>query len=119
MYKRLLKSLTVGLSLFLFLAFPATGDTSPEVAKHIKILKIGDSSDRSRAAFELGILGPKARKAIPALINALEDEYEKVSRWTANTLGKIGPEAREAVPALIKATKHSNYLVRGEAATLH
>jgi hypothetical protein len=42
------------------------------------------------------------RKAIPALIQATEDEDGTVRAWAASALGKIGPDAKAAVPALIK-----------------
>jgi HEAT repeat protein len=45
-------------------------------------------------------MGTKARKAVPALIEALRDTYMPVRKAAVLALGEIGPDAREAAPAL-------------------
>jgi HEAT repeat protein len=59
-----------------------------------------DAVMRMRCALALGNSGPKAVKAVPALIMALRDEVRKVRQHTARTLGRIGPAAKEAIPGL-------------------
>jgi hypothetical protein len=56
-----------------------------------------------QAAYAIGILGAKAKGAVPALI-ALHDQNISVNSRlaTAQALGSIGPAARQAVPALIR-----------------
>ncbi len=61
-----------------------------------------DESVRLHAADALGLRGPSARDAIPALIAALRDESEAVRLNAAYALGAIG---EPAVPALIEALR--------------
>src|SRR5262249_52412652 len=53
---------------------------------------------RAKAAQALGQLGPDAKSAVPALIEALRDASVRIDAATA--LGDIGPEAKKAVGAL-------------------
>jgi HEAT repeat protein len=62
-------------------------------------------------------MGPDAKDAIPALIEALKDNDVQVRRTVARALGKIGPAAKSAVPALQKVTNDADRQVR-DAATL-
>ena len=64
----------------------------------------------------LGVIGPEAKPAIPALIDVLQEEDKYFRSHGAVALGKIGREARAAVPALIKALKDREEDVRREAA---
>ncbi|HEY7159489.1 MAG TPA: HEAT repeat domain-containing protein, partial [Gemmataceae bacterium] len=55
----------------------------------------------------IGLLGPKARQAVPLLVDiVLHDPTDRwgypFSKMAAQALGAIGPEAAEAVPALIQ-----------------
>ncbi len=77
-------------------------DTSPSV--------------RWSAAVALGKIGPDAKAAVPALIEALKDENSEMRRRVAVALGNIGPDAKAAVPALIEALKDENKNVRDSAA---
>jgi len=71
------------------------------VAECLNDLKSSLAGVRSRAAWQLGHLGD--RLAVPALIEALQDENEDV-RWSAAwALGKLGDEA--AIPALEEASE--------------
>lgn len=59
-----------------------------------------DPKSRWMAVVALGEMGSAARDAIPALVDALEDDDVAV-RWdAAKALGKMGPAAASAVPAL-------------------
>ncbi len=100
-----------------------------------KALHAGETAKREAAADVLGRLGPPARPAVPALIEALRDKSAAVALTAAMALAQvdatrggaavqlladsldmpgaalalanIGPEARAAVPALIAALKLS------------
>jgi HEAT repeat protein len=93
---------------------------------------------RAEAAEALGRIGPAARAAVPALIDALKDPEEPerhrdpepsdrpapVERAPARTvrdraaeaLGKIGPAAKDAVPALSRALNDPDKAVGTRAA---
>ena len=72
------------------------------VLKCLNDLKSSLAGVRSRAAWQLGQLGDRA--AVPALIEALQDESEDV-RWSAAwALGELGDEA--AIPALEAASQN-------------
>lgn len=79
-------------------------------------LKDRDRYVRMQAAAALGQIGAEARKAVPALTEALTDEDESIRQWAAHALGQIGPEARSAVPALTAALRDDNAFVRLKAA---
>jgi HEAT repeat protein len=70
----------------------------------IEVLK-GDSNSRMRweAARTLGKIGPAAKPAVSALIQATMDHDALVREHAAEALGDIGPEAAEGIPALIVA----------------
>ncbi len=65
-------------------------------------LKAPAAETRNAAAYELAGMGPAAQAAVPALIEALEDESQYVRFPVAVALGEIGPGAKAAVPALTK-----------------
>ena len=69
------------------------------VPRFIEALGQGDAYVRAFAAWSLGNLGPDARKAVPALVEALgpDDTANVVSA----ALARIGPAAGQAVPALV------------------
>ncbi len=82
----------------------------------INTLKSGDLEQQNRALDRLMELGPRAKAAVPALIDALK--IRTISISAAATLGAIGAEAKAALPALIETWKNSkeDYLVRARAA---
>jgi HEAT repeat protein len=92
----------------------------PKVANDIsglmQDLKTGDDATRAAAALALGEKGAEARDAVPALTEALRDEYELVRERAAEALGQIGPPAKAAVPALSMALKDAVADVREAAA---
>src|SRR5205823_4902352 len=75
------------------------------LSEWVKLLKGGDFGERQKAALALGKMGPKAKAAVPALIDALKDKKDRVRRFSAKALGDVGPEAKAAVPALIEALR--------------
>jgi HEAT repeat protein len=79
-------------------------------------LRAGNSDQRAQAATALGVMGPEARLAVPALATALRDETNTVRLQAALALFKIGPESRPAVPALAEALRDPEPAIRFEAA---
>jgi HEAT repeat protein len=73
-------------------------------------LKSTSAQIRLEAAYKLGQLGPSARRAVPALIDALEaDADQRVRLASATALGRIGAAASAAVPSLVEAVKTGNH----------
>ncbi len=69
-----------------------------------------DWSGVEAAAEVLGSLGPRARAAVPALIDLLRDRKKEDMLYTttgavALALGQIGPDARAAIPLLREAVE--------------
>lgn len=63
-------------------------------------LKAPAPSSRNAAAYEIAGLGPAAAAAVPALIEALDDEIPAVRFPVTVALGEIGPAAEAAIPKL-------------------
>jgi HEAT repeat protein len=87
---------------------PGGGECVPAL---IAALKSDDREFASAAAHCLGVLGPRAKDAVPALATALtrdfpvrgiDSEYEPQAS-AAKALRRIGPEAKPAIPSLIRA----------------
>src|SRR5262249_20536512 len=55
-----------------------------------------------RAVWAVGKVGPEARDAVPALIEAVKGNNGSTRREAARALRRIGPDARAAVPALVE-----------------
>jgi HEAT repeat protein len=102
----------------LFGPVPCTADdsTGPEadndratIIELVGKLKDQDTSSdtRRQAAYALGQLGPKARAAVPALIEATGDRDGQVIWYALDALGRIGPAAREAVPEILRVIQES------------
>lgn len=68
-------------------------------------LKGEDPIRRQFAARRLGWFGPSADAAVPALIEALDDDYARKNAVEA--LGKIGTKAQPAIPALLQLQDES------------
>ena len=86
-----------------------------KVNKQIRLLKHDYYKVSNSAAEALGKIGPQTKEVVPALIQALKDDFGPRSS-AATALGEIGPDAKEAVPALAEALKDENYYVRENAA---
>jgi HEAT repeat protein len=93
-------------------AFGAIGAAA--VPALVNVLDDPDPLVRGHAAESLGLIGPDAAPAVPALVKHLSDEgqwtawvgdkgfRQTVGGLTAEALGKIGPAAKEAVPDLVQ-----------------
>jgi HEAT repeat protein len=83
------------------------------VQSKIKALQDKNNPERVRIARELGELGPRAKAAIPALMDALKDgpDLQEEASWA---LGQIGSAA---VPSLLKAIEDRDTSVKIAAIT--
>ena len=63
-------------------------------------LKAQAPQNRNAAAYEIAGMGPDAVRAVPALIEALDDPSPVVRYPATVALGEIGPGAKAAVPRL-------------------
>lgn len=70
------------------------------LSEWIEDLKAAAPSVRNAAAYEIAGMGPAAAAAVPALIEALDDEIPAVRFPVTVALGEIGPAASSAVPRL-------------------
>jgi HEAT repeat protein len=91
---------------------PYEGKTAAELER---MLHDTNPAVQAQGAYGLSLLGPEARDAVPALIEALTKETI-VRQNAALALGHIGPDAKAAVPALIGALSDSEWTVRRQAA---
>lgn len=74
------------------------GKTLREWIEHFQ--KATTVKEREDAVIAIGEMGPKAKSAVPFLIQVLKDDTLRVQMATLYALGKIGPEAKAAVPIL-------------------
>jgi hypothetical protein len=79
----------------------ATGQDSDKVASLVASVKKGDA----KAARQLGEMGPKAKEAIPVLIEALKKEQKPGNSLPDNAAQALGKIGEGAVPALIEVLK--------------
>lgn len=70
------------------------------------------ASVRQRCIIALGRIGEPAKKAIPALVEALNDPHEGTRAEAAIALSKFGTDARIAVPHLQKLLNDEDERVR-------
>ena len=82
------------------------------VARHAQQLKALDWRDRLVAAKALGMFGPVAVTALPALMTTLQDDEWPVREAAAYAVREIGPAAATAVPALIVALEDDYWEIR-------
>ena len=87
-----------------------------ETADWVAALKSSDPLERRLAAHALAEIGGAARKAVPALTEALRDPVSFVRVWAAAALARIEPENANAIPALVAGTRDQIYFVRSLAA---
>jgi HEAT repeat protein len=74
----------------------------------VEDLKAAAPQTRNAAAYVISGMGPAARAAVPALIEALDDPVAAVRYPVAVALREIGPAAAAAVPALRRALNDSS-----------
>lgn len=104
--------------------FYCDADRSAAVPAIVEKLKDKTFPDRTMAAKTLGSIGPKAREAVPALREALNEEgataYLRLE--AAEALWKIQQQPDDAVPALVELLtyrveeKHSDWRVANDLA---
>jgi HEAT repeat protein len=70
------------------------------LSQWIAELKAPAPQTRNAAAYEIAGMGPEAVRAVPALIEALDDPNAAVRFPVTVALGEIGPGAKAAVPRL-------------------
>jgi HEAT repeat protein len=70
---------------------------------------------RADAAKILGMIGPKAKDAIPTLVAALRDADADVRAEATDALGKMSPEARAVLPELVRLLDDPAGKVRARA----
>lgn len=73
-----------------------------DVGKYVEQLASTDRDQRREAGYQLSLLGSGAKAALPALIQALDDQDRQVWAYAVTTLGKFGPDAKDAIPKLIE-----------------
>jgi HEAT repeat protein len=67
---------------------------------------------RARAAAIIARIGAKAKRAVPALVDALADPDPQTRNEILFALAAIGPDAKAAVPAVTKALSDADMNVR-------
>ena len=80
------------------------------------LLREPDAPDRWRAIELLRKAGPEVAVVVPALVERLKDENNRVRGLAAIVLGEVGPAAQLAVPAVREALKDEYSNVREAAA---
>ena len=82
----------------------------------VTTLSSSDPLERRLASHALAQIGPAAREAVPALIEALLDRESFVRVWAAVALARVQPENPDAIPALVAGTHDAISFVRSLAA---
>jgi HEAT repeat protein len=90
---------------------PEANSTVPRLAARLHP-GTNPSIVRSSAATALGRISRCPERAVPALIQALEDPDENVRQSAMRALAAFGPHAKTAVPALIRALAHASESIR-------
>lgn len=109
----MLRRLYLVLGASLAMAGSAEAQREPSFQGHpldslIADLKAAAPMTRNAAAYSIAGIGPAAAHAVPALIEALDDESAAVRFPVCVALREIGPAARAALPALEKALDDPN-----------
>jgi HEAT repeat protein len=110
------RSLTGAIAVLALIATRAEAQKAKEpsfegrpLSSWIADLKATAPQTRNAAAYAISGMGPAAKAAVPALVEALKDETNPAVRFpVCVALREIGPEAREAVPALTEALDDRN-----------
>jgi HEAT repeat protein len=78
----------------------------------------GPVEQRVEAITKLGLIGPSAAEAVPALAERVKDEQRQVRSAAIQALGRIGPNVPETIPALTAALDDQDGSIRGAAAKI-
>jgi HEAT repeat protein len=73
-------------------------------------------ADVCQTLMDIAEPGSKVITAIPALVEALKDDYDLVRLRAAETLGHLGPDAISSLPSLFESLRDPSALVRVRAA---
>jgi beta-lactamase regulating signal transducer with metallopeptidase domain/protein involved in polysaccharide export with SLBB domain/HEAT repeat protein len=107
-------------------------ETSPDKKELVSVLTqaIEDNDSRSEAIRIIEVIGPQAKSAVPALIQAFKDDRplskKEISRWgdaagivrkdeqgqIIRALATLQPDSKSVVPFLIEALKTENHDAR-------
>lgn len=79
----------------------------PVAAAPNQVNPVGNFSVRSLYVAAIGKLGPKAKPAIPLLLELIRGQNKAIAIVAIDALGDIGPDAAEAVPTLIDLVKNA------------
>jgi HEAT repeat protein len=72
--------------------------------------------ERRLAAHALAEIGPAAREAVPALIEAVQDPESFVRVWAAAALARVEPENVNAISALVAGANDETPFIRSLSA---
>jgi HEAT repeat protein/PBS lyase HEAT-like repeat-containing protein len=89
-------------------AGPAANIAVPELIRIFKTHPLA----RDEAVSTLGNIGKEAHRAVPVMIEALQDHSEVIRREAARALGEIGAADKQVIDALKAATQDSDKYVR-------
>jgi HEAT repeat protein len=87
-------------------------DPNARLQKLIRRLRSRKEVKRIHAGLLLGRMGPRAKEAVPTLLDLLRDASARNRRLASWTLGYIGEGAAEAIPALLIALRDEDEGVR-------
>jgi HEAT repeat protein len=76
-----------------------------------RALKDKDREVRAAACGVIGLMGARARAAVPLLIEAIKDKELTVVIGAVNALGDIGPPAAESAGALLQLAGYGDFVV--------
>lgn len=104
------------------------GDKTAQVLTAVLADKGAALDLRQTTATTLGLMGPEAIAAVPALAQTFEDDkpgdkqdkdrFQELRRTAGAALGKIGPKAVDAVPAVLKVMHDPDVALRTQAVRL-
>jgi HEAT repeat protein len=77
-----------------------------------KALKDSDHSVREDVCHGLTLMGPKARPALPDVVELVYDPVQSVRKSALECLAAMGPAAKSALPALTEALNDRSYSIR-------
>ncbi len=86
-----------------------------EVDKQIKILGKADQKQREQALMKLQAMGPKAKKALPALERAAGDQDPQIRRLAVEAMSMMGEYASPAAKTIVNCMEDKDLGVRRAA----